>query len=139
MGTHPIFESDFDCLTGCSVDLLLALPHDLPDLWSETPVPRSSRSKLKFPTLTVRFDCENSLIKTLRRPSCRFLRLVHRLQRPTSRWPKPRFNGLRGHQGHQQLLRPVPAPLSFHFWISEIVNSDITCSPQSSLFIQALN
>merc|ERR1712127_865634 len=55
MGTHPIFESDFDCLTGCSVDLLLALPHDFPDLWSETPVPRSSPSKLRFPTLTTSF------------------------------------------------------------------------------------
>merc|ERR1711953_718410 len=56
MGTHPIFESDFDCLTVCSVDLLPALPHDLPDLSSETPVPRSSRSKLKFPTLTTPFS-----------------------------------------------------------------------------------
>merc|ERR1712157_564444 len=53
MGTHPIFESDFDCLTGCSVDL--------PDLWFETQVPRSFRWKLKFPTLTTPF----SLLSTL--------------------------------------------------------------------------
>merc|ERR1711945_88332 len=40
MGTHPIFESDFDCLTECCLDS----PPDQPVLWS----PPQSRSTV-FP------------------------------------------------------------------------------------------
>merc|ERR1711990_246563 len=43
MGTHPIFESDFDCLTGCCLNWPVPLLEWQPDLW---PVPQPLTTRL---------------------------------------------------------------------------------------------
>merc|ERR1739848_575725 len=48
MGTHPIFESDFDCLTGCCLNWPVPLLEWQPDLW---PVPQPSTTRLVLPKL----------------------------------------------------------------------------------------
>merc|ERR1712240_957971 len=48
MGTHPIFESDFDCLTGCCLNWPVPLLEWQPDLW---PAPQPSTTRPVLPKL----------------------------------------------------------------------------------------
>merc|ERR1712037_239927 len=118
MGTHPIFESDFDCLTECWPPLFVALQAASLARSSETHLPRLCPSKPRSP-----WPMMLSWLPSTPGSS------------PTTRDELSAelcANGLRGHQGYQQLLRPIPASLPIHFRINEIEKTFIYSFPRNS-------
>ena len=104
-----------------------------PDPFFETPPPRSSQSKLRFPWLTVfstkNFNSYLQLDAILLGFYAWFIaynarRVVGRSYTPmdyevSNSLIYASYYPFLGHQGHQQLLRPVPAPLPIHFRIND--------------------
>merc|ERR1712227_633395 len=53
MGTHPIFESDFDCLTEMSDLWLISVPGEHYGSFNQVPADLATKSEFKLPELKV--------------------------------------------------------------------------------------